>query len=99
MERSTTFRKKLTALFKHKIDEVTNTRVKEEDLSFHMNAFFLNPTIQPAGIRIQSENILFQNIGLDFGPIDLILCSVDAALIDSHFEKKTACQKTFSKPF
>ena len=56
---------------------------------------FLNPTIQPAGIRIQSENILFQNIGLDFGQIDLILFSVDAALIDGHFEKNGMSKDLF----
>ena len=49
---------------------------------------FLNPTIQPAGIRIKSETILFQNIGLDFGPIDLIFYSVDAALKDGHLKKR-----------
>ena len=56
---------------------------------------FLNPTIQPAGIRIQIENILFQNIGLDFGQIDLILFSVDAALIDGHFEKNGMSKDLF----
>ena len=47
---------------------------------------FINPTIEPARIRIQSENILFHNIGLDFGPSVLIRFTVGAALLDGQLK-------------
>ena len=57
--------------------------------------FFRNPTIQPVGMRIQTEKHIFEDIELSISRRDLIFFSLDAAFKDGHF-KKNAVQKNRS---